>query len=40
MKAAGVSFPGVKYNDKKVEKGNGELMLMKNFPPFITGKAK
>ena len=36
MKAAGVSFPGVKYNDKKVEKGNGELMLMKNFPPFIT----
>lgn len=28
-------FHGVKYNDKKVEKGTGELMLMKNFPSFI-----
>lgn len=28
-------FHGVKYNDKKVEKGTGELMMMKNFPSFI-----
>lgn len=35
MKPAGSSFPGVHYNDKKVEKGSGELMLMKNFPSFI-----
>ena len=35
MKPAGAGFPGVNYNDKKVEKGTGELMLMKNFPSFI-----
>lgn len=35
MEAAGSSFPGVQYNDKKIEKGKGELMLMKNFPSFI-----
>jgi hypothetical protein len=35
MKPAGNSFPGVNYNDKKIEKGNGELMLMKNFPSFV-----
>lgn len=35
MKPAGSSFPGVNYNDKKVNKGIGELMLMKNFPSFI-----
>jgi len=29
------NFHGVQYNDKKVEKGTGELMLMKNFPSFI-----
>ena len=29
------NFHGVQYNDKKVEKGAGELMLMKNFPSFI-----
>lgn len=29
------SFHSIKYNDKKVEKGTGELMLMKNFPSFI-----
>ncbi|WP_027384945.1 relaxase/mobilization nuclease domain-containing protein [Epilithonimonas caeni] len=32
---AGIHFPGVEYNDKKVDKGKGELMLMKNFPSFI-----
>jgi type IV secretory pathway VirD2 relaxase len=35
MKPAGNQFPGINYNDKKVEKGKGELMLMKNFPSFI-----
>lgn len=35
MKPAGPGFPGVDYNDKKVDKGKGELMLMKNFPSFI-----
>lgn len=35
MAAAGSSFPGVNYNDKKIDKGKGELMLMKNFPSFI-----
>lgn len=35
MAPAGSDFPGVNYNDKKIEKGNGELMLMKNFPSFI-----
>lgn len=33
--SASSSFHGVQYNDKKVEKGTGELMLMKNFPSFI-----
>ncbi|MGC4130243.1 MAG: relaxase/mobilization nuclease domain-containing protein [Bergeyella sp.] len=33
--AAGKDFPGVNYNDKKVESGKGELMLMKNFPESI-----
>ncbi len=32
---AGPSFPGVHYNDKKIDKGTGELMLMKNFPSFF-----
>ncbi|WP_312390029.1 relaxase/mobilization nuclease domain-containing protein [Chryseobacterium sp.] len=35
MDPAGPSFPGVHYNDKKIDKGSGELMLMKNFPSFI-----
>lgn len=35
FKPSGSDFSGVKYNDKKVEKGTGELMLMKNFPSFI-----
>ncbi|WP_317224473.1 relaxase/mobilization nuclease domain-containing protein [Chryseobacterium sp. Y16C] len=35
MKPAGSNFPGVDYNDKKVDKGKGELMLMKNFPSLI-----
>lgn len=28
-------FHGIKYNDKKIDQGKGELMLMKNFPSFI-----
>ncbi len=39
MEPAGASFPGVKYNDKKVDSGKGELMLMKNFPSFINGSS-
>jgi len=35
MDPAGSDFPGVNYNDKKIDKGKGELMLMKNFPSFI-----
>lgn len=35
MEPAGSGFPGVQYNDKKVEKGSGELMLMKNFPSIV-----
>ncbi|WP_312901048.1 relaxase/mobilization nuclease domain-containing protein [Chryseobacterium taichungense] len=35
MKPAGANFPGVDYNDKKIDKRKGELMLMKNFPSFI-----
>ena len=33
--SASSNFHGVQYNDKKVEKGTGELMVMKNFPSFI-----
>ncbi|KQK26062.1 mobilization protein [Chryseobacterium aquaticum] len=33
--SSGFDFHGIKYNDKKVENGKGELMLMKNFPSFI-----
>lgn len=33
--SASKSFSGIEYNDKKVEKGKGELMTMKNFPSFI-----
>lgn len=32
-------FNGVKYNEKKIEKGTGELTLMKNFPSFINEKS-
>ena len=35
MKPASSNFPGIQYNDKKIDKGKGELMLMKNFPSFI-----
>lgn len=35
MKPAGANFPGVDYNDKKIDKGKGELTLMKNFPSLI-----
>ncbi|WBS74174.1 relaxase/mobilization nuclease domain-containing protein [Elizabethkingia meningoseptica] len=35
MDPAGSDFPGVNYNDKKIDKGKGELMMMKNFPSFI-----
>jgi hypothetical protein len=35
MKPASANFSGVNYNDKKIDEGKGELMLMKNFPSFI-----
>ncbi|AYZ35229.1 mobilization protein [Chryseobacterium indologenes] len=35
MAPAGSGFPGVNYNDKKINEGKGELMKMKNFPSFI-----
>lgn len=28
-------FNGVAYNDKKIDKGKGELLLMKNFPAYL-----
>lgn len=33
--SAGDDFHGVRYNEKKIDSGKGELMLMKNFPSFI-----
>ena len=39
MPAAGSSFPGVNYNEKKINGGKGELMMMKNFPSFINGSS-
>lgn len=35
LSSASSDFHGVKYNDKKVENGKGELMTMENFPSFI-----
>ncbi len=39
MASADASFPGVKYNDKKIEGGKGELMLIKNFPSYMSEKS-
>ncbi|MDO4728850.1 MAG: relaxase/mobilization nuclease domain-containing protein [Bacteroidota bacterium] len=35
LSSASKDFHGVKYNDKKINKGSGELMMMKNFPSFL-----
>lgn len=35
LSSSSQDFHGVKYNDKKVNNGAGELMMMKNFPSFI-----
>lgn len=40
LPSAGNSFHGVQYNDKKINNGKGELMLMKNFPSFINENSK
>lgn len=40
LPSAGNSFHGVQYNNKKINSGNGELMLMKNFPSFINENSK
>ncbi|AZI20608.1 relaxase/mobilization nuclease domain-containing protein [Chryseobacterium taklimakanense] len=37
--AASRDFHGVNYNDKKIEAGKGELMVMKNFPSFINSES-
>lgn len=39
LSSASANFHGVQYNDKKVKKGKGELMAMKNFPSFITDRS-
>jgi len=39
MASAGGSFPGVKYNDRKIDGGKGELMSMKNFPSYVSEKS-
>lgn len=35
LNASSRDFNGVRYNDKKIDNGSGELMKMKNFPSFI-----
>ncbi len=35
LSSASQDFHGVKYNDKKMQSGDGELMAMRNFPSFI-----
>lgn len=32
-------FNGVSYNDKKIDNGKGELLSMKNFPPYINSSS-
>ncbi|MBT2621315.1 relaxase/mobilization nuclease domain-containing protein [Chryseobacterium sp. ISL-6] len=32
-------FNGVTYNDKKIDKGKGELLVMKNFPAYINSSS-
>lgn len=39
LNASGRDFHGVKYNEKKIDKGKGELMMMKNFPSLINEKS-
>ncbi len=37
--SASREFHGVEYNDKKIEKGKGELKVMKNFPSFLNAES-
>lgn len=37
--AASRDFHGVNYNERKIETGKGELMVMKNFPTFINSES-
>lgn len=39
LSSASSEFNGVRYNDKKVNSGKGELMKMKNFPSFINSES-
>lgn len=40
LNSSSSDFHGVKYNDKKIDKGTGELLEMKNFPSFINQDSK
>jgi hypothetical protein len=40
LSSSSSDFHGVKYNEKKIDKGSGELMKMKNFPSFINSKSR
>lgn len=35
LKSSSINFEGVNYNDRKINKGSGELLTMKNFPSHI-----
>lgn len=39
LSSSSSDFHGVKYNEKKIDKGSGELMKMKNFPLSLIQKA-
>lgn len=39
LSSSSSDFHGVKYNEKKIDKGSGELMKIKNFPSFINSKS-
>lgn len=39
LSSASKDFSGVRYNDKKINSGKGELMMMKNFPSFINSES-
>lgn len=38
LNSSGADFHGVKYNDKKIQKDEGELLRFKNFPTFINSE--
>lgn len=38
LSSSGADFHGVKYNDKKIQKDEGELLRFKNFPTFVNSE--